>query len=343
MLLVVTTVAAAQAPRTATLRSPLSLQDALEQLQRQTGNAVGDLRATKTNPTLQLAHTQGTFWPLLDEIGKASGAGFTLYGPDGGVALIDTPYRAVPTSYSGLFRVSVKRVLASLDLETKSHHVQTSLDVAWERALQPFYLEVASLEVTDAKGKQRVDARGQISVAGRSATELDLRLPAPPRSTPRLAMLEGRLAVIGPSRMLDFTFDKLAPLGADDKPRRLTQDGVSVSLTRLSVGRERWRVDVLIENPPGGPSFDTFQSWLDNNRIALVREEGGKKEVWTPGPSDEQQLGDPSPRRAHVSYYFPIERTSRAGLPADWVLHYRTPGRIVQLDVPFEFRDIPLP
>lgn len=327
-------------PRSATLEGPLSLDEALSRLRAQTGNSVGDLRSQKTNPTLALPRSAGHFWPLLDAIGKASGIGFTPYGNDG-VALVDTPYQAVPTAYSGLFRLSLKGVTTSLNFDTRAHFCHLALDVAWEPHLQPFYLDPGTVDVSYGGQKQSVNVRGQVSVAGRTATEIDLRLPAPPRSTPRIASLEGRLAVIAPSRLLDFSFDKLAPIAKGAKPRQLTEDGVTVSLNRLSAARDRWSVEVKIENPPGGPAFETFQSWLDNNKIWLERQENGKTIVWPHDPAEEQ-VQQVTARRAQVSYHFPLGER-RPGNLADWTLRYRTPARIVQLDVPFKLEDIQLP
>lgn len=338
------------APRTATIKA-MTLQGALKELQTQTGNQVHDRRANRTDPMLALSRGNGPFWPLLDTIGQSTGIGFTPYGPDGTVALVDAPYRAVPIAYSGLFRLALKRIALSHDFESMTHSCHVTLDVAWEPHFRPFYLDTGTLTATyapDAKGKTRtekVSQRGQQPIAGRGATELEVRFPAPERTSPRIDRLEGSLSVLGPTRMLDFSFDRLAPLTVDQRPREAMQDGVKVSLTRVVAGRERWSFDVLIENPPGGPVLESYQSWLDNNRLALVHEANGKRLVWTSDPNEEQQLGQVTARRAAVRYHFPIESGKRlpmGGLSA-WSLHYRTPARLVQLAVPFTFRDVPLP
>lgn len=337
-------------PRTATLKAT-TLQGALKELQAQTGNAVRDQRTSRTDPTIALSQATGRFWPLLDALGKATSVGFTPYGADGSIALVDAPYRVVPTAYSGLFRLTLKRIAISQDFEAKAHSCVVALDVAWEPHFKPFYLDVGKLTVTyapDALGKTKtemVSQRGQQPIAGRGATEVELRLPAPVRSSPRIERLEGNLSVLGPTRMLDYTFDRLAPIAAGERPRTATQDGVKVSLTRAVAGRDRWSFDVLIENPPGGPVFESFQSWLDNNHAALVYEANGKRVIWTADPSEEQQLGQVTARRAAVRYHFPIETGKQlptGGLGA-WSLHYRTPARLVQIAVPFAFKDVPLP
>jgi hypothetical protein len=332
-------------PKTARLTdSSLTLRQALDQLRVQTGNRVRDLRSTPADVPVKLKTTEGHFWPLLDEIAQASGIGLTTYGPDGSIALVDAAYRPLPVTYSGLFRITCKRVATSVDFETKAHLLHGSLDVAWEPRFQPFYLDLRALTATYPDGKQVTNnEHGAVMVAGRSATELDVRLPAPSREATRIERLSGRLTVIGPIKMLDFRFSKLEPIRTKDEARQATEDGVTVRLTRLMAGRDRWSVDVQIENPPGGPVFESYQSWLDNNRIELVRKDEGKELVWTPAPSEEQQLGQLTARQAHIRYHFPIESGKNVGKLGDWTLRYRTPGRIVQFDVPFELKDLPLP
>ena len=47
--------------------------------------------------------------------------------------------------------------------------------------------------------------------------------------------------------------------------------------------------------------------------------------------------------RAAIRYRFRDKTGSPAGRPEDWRIVYRTPGRIVEFTVPFEFKDIRLP
>ena len=44
-----------------------------------------------------------------------------------------------------------------------------------------------------------------------------------------------------------------------------------------------------------------------------------------------------------VTYSFPLSAKENKGPLSDWTLVYRTPGRIVELDVPFAFKDLALP
>jgi hypothetical protein len=336
----------ALAPRPVTFSKPaLRLQDALAELTKATGNAVADQRRQPTHPEIPLPAGATTFWPALDAIGKASGFGVHL--ADGGVALTDAPYRPLATAYGGLFRVAVRRVALVRDEETQTRHCKLSLDVAWEPRFQPFYLDIKKLHVTfapDAKKQMLEDTvlgRGPAHVAGRSAIDLDVQTAAPHRSCPKIASLEGTLWTVGPSKMLPFAFGKLVVQKPGQKPVPQTQTQEEVAVTLASIRRtgDTLLVKIQIDNPKGGPSFDSYQSWLDNNRIVLVQE--GKKQRSLAGTRSGDRV---DARRAKVEYEF--TESAAQPLPASlggWTLRYETPARIVELTTPFAFKDLALP
>lgn len=336
----------ALAPRPVTFSKPtLPLQDALAELTKATGNAVADQRRQPTRPEIALPTKAMTFWPALDAIAKASGIGVHL--ADGGVALTDAPYRPRSTAYGGLFRVAVRRVAVVRDEETQTRHCQLALDVAWEPRFQPFYLDIKKLHVTfapDAKKhvlEDTVLGRGPAHVAGRSAIDLDVQTAAPDRTCPMIASLEGTLWAVGPSKMLAFAFGKpvLQKPGQKPLPQTQTQEEVAVTLASIRRTGDTLLVKIQIENPKGGPRFDSYQSWLDNNRILLVQD--GKKKRSLAGTRSGDRL---EARRAEVDYEF--TESAAQPLPATldgWTLRYETPARIVELTTPFTFRDLSLP
>ena len=171
-------------------------------------------------------------------------------------------------------------------------------------------------------------------VAGRSAAEIELLLPAPPRQSPSIASLEGSFKFLGPSKMLTFRFDKIKADAA------LQQEEVSVGLNKVNEGLDRWLLTVQIDNPEGTPAFESFQTWLDNNRVMLVKATGSKPQTWTPEPNETVHFANP--RKAVVEYAFTLPKKENRKL-ADWTLEVRTPGRIVELIVPYRFKDVPLP
>src|ERR1043166_6877195 len=325
----------------------LPFAKALGELMEKTGNSIRDERKQIENPKVSLPMGPTTFWPALDEIGRASGVGFSAYGD--GVVLTDTPYRAVPTAYGGIFRVAHRRTTLVRDEETDSRHCQLALDVTWEPRFQPFYVDLKQAKVTfapDAKGKQLVEegrGRGKVPAPGRSTTELDVQTAAPDRTSPKIASVEGTVWALGPSKMLTFTFDKLAiQKAAFKEPPTKTEDGVTVSILGIKPVRdEAILVKVKIDNPKGTVSFDSHESWIDNSRMALIKMVGGKQRVLVPVGISASTLQWP---RAQVEYEF--NATEGQALPTSldgWTLTYVTPGRIVEVTANFKLENLKLP
>jgi hypothetical protein len=325
-------------------KTKATVAEALEQLAVQTGNRVVDRRKNKTDAPLQLSVRDVPFWQALDAIAKASGAGVSLYEADGSIALVDRPASKVASVYSGVFRLAMRKVVATRDEEAGTHTCSLHVEIAWEPRVQPFYLELGSaagpvtaIYAPDAQGNKSrkvvLPGRTPIPVPGRAAVEDILHLPAPDRSSPKIDSLKGSLRVVSPTKMLTFVFDP--------KTTTLDQDGVKVTLKRPT--RDPWSVDVYIENPPGGPKFESYQSWLDNNTIHLEKGEGADKVIFRPNATDEMELEPLTATRAAIRYRFRDKGGPPPGRPEDWRIVYRTPGRIVEFAVPFEFKDVRLP
>jgi hypothetical protein len=327
-------------PRPLTL-PPQSITAAqfLSQLEMQTGNAVADRRTRKHDQPLALEFDKVPFWQALDQFAARANCGYTAYGNDGGVALIDATRRSHYVSYHGITRTALKRRAVAQDSDADTATCTIHLDVAWEPRFQPFYVGVGPVSAAYVpRGvakelKVQAPGRGQLPVAGRSAVEVELHLPAPPRQSPAIASLEGSFKFIGPSKMLTFRF-------ADIKANAvLEQEKVSVRLTKVKEGLDRVLIDVQIDNPEGTPVFESYQTWLDNNRISLVKGDGAKQSTWSPEPNETILVE--TNRRAVLQYAFLV--TKGKGKLTDWTLVYRTPGRIVELAVPYRFKDVPLP
>jgi hypothetical protein len=325
------------APSFLTLKGEATVGDFLATAAKQTGNTVEDRRQTKSKQTLNLDFDKVPFWPALDRFCQLAGCAYTAYGDSGGIALIDGTRRSPHVSYHGITRTTLTRVAVMRDLASAVHTCALHLDVAWEPRFQPYYLGVGSVSAMYAAGASgkvqtvKAPARGQMPVAGRAASgEIVVHLPAPERSSPAIDLLEGTFTFLGASKMLTFRFREIKSDAA------LQQDEVSVRLTKVKEGIERWQIEVQIDNPEGTPVFESFQTWLDNNRILLVKTVAGKTRALTPEPFETVHLE--TNRKAVVEYAFKAE-----GKLADWALVYYTPGRIVELTLPYSFKNVPLP
>jgi hypothetical protein len=142
------------------------------------------------------------------------------------------------------------------------------------------------------------------------------------------------LRVIAPSRMLHLSFDPLDQL-EKKAPVAVTQDGMTCKMTKVVLNNDRWSVQVALDYPPGGPTFESFQSWVVNNEMTLESKDGTKHLA-----SNSYVLESSTSRRAVLTYHF---TDKNRGKPEDWKVTYRTPASIVEIPLNFTFKDIRLP
>ena len=330
----------------------IPLSQALADIAKQTGIRVEDARGP-ADETISVDLRRVPFWRALDSIADTAKARVSLYPTSGRIALERRAanYRRPPISYEGRFRLCVKKVTATRDAEiskTDPHAGSTSIaiEVAWDPELLPLYLE------TRPHGVRAVDDRNNVltvpdegsslaPVDGRIALGIDLHLPALPRRIESLRSLEGELSMIGPSKMLHFTFDtldRLAQANPNDPERRLTQEKVSCHILKVTLDRQRWTIQVALDYPPVLKQLDTNQSWVVNNEMALESPDGKKRFVHT-----NYILESATARRAIVSYHFRDKGGLERGKAGNWRVTYRTPADLIEVPIKFSFKDIALP
>jgi hypothetical protein len=336
------------APRTITIqKKSITLEVALTEISQQTGITVMDRRRDKeTSPKFALDLTKATFWEAVDEIALKADLRISFYEKDGALAFVDGPHKTLPVSHSGVFRVAVKRLLSLLDLEADHHVWMLHLEIAWEPRFQPLFLEMQpdSLVVKDGKGgelKSIPGGGGRVPVTRPLTMETQVRVEAPTKPTDKIAVLKGAMTMVGPSKMLNFTFDNLAKIdpGKKEQVRKETQEGVTAYLREFRVEPEIWTFGLLLEYPQDGPDFESFESWLVNNQIFLEKKNGKGRFAANGGYDIDEQGG----HKAILNYRFIDDNNLTLGKPEDWKLIYRTPGTIVKFPIQFEFKDLPVP
>jgi hypothetical protein len=339
------------AARPFTLKSEgIAISDALKELGKQTGLVVHDRRKFPAKAKIKLDLKDATAWQALDVIARAAEASVSLYQPDAEMALVDGPPPPPTISYRGLFRTSIKRISVERDLEAKSRSCLVQLETVWEPRFQPFLLDAGPCEITFSPDKQGKTLQGQqpskgyTSVTGRTSLEFEVRVPAPDRSSAQIDSLRGKLSVIGPSKMLTFTFEKLTEIPKPAQAQKLVQEGITVTLNKLQVEDDRWMLEVVLDYPPGGPKFESFQSWLGNNKIYAENvKSGGKQRLMN--VSGDEEIVRLTSSNAVIRYYLtnPGKKIPGIGNPGDWRLVYYTPGRIVEVQASFSFKEVALP
>jgi hypothetical protein len=163
-------------------------------------------------------------------------------------------------------------------------------------------------------------------------------LPGLPRSADKIRLLKGEFSIRGSSRMLTFEFGTLDKLGAAKAPPPKTLDGVTVTVKPVKLKGRHWTVRVTTQLPPGGADFESHESWAVQNQAYLLNKDGR-----TRLPSSGYAQLSSTSRKAVFDYHFEDTPRRKRGEPSEWRLVYRAPAGIVEVPIPFEFKNVPLP
>ncbi len=278
----------------------------------------------------------------MDAIAKEADLKVVLDPREGKAGLVGGPYREIPTSYSGIFRLTIHRLMMVRQFdageEGEAQYCIAYMQLAWEPRFQPFLIssQPESLVVQDDKGRplqtQEAD-RGQAPISSKMRMELPVRLPAAPRSAAKYGLLKGTFSVLGAGKMLTFTFGNLG----DKKTRgeSKTQEGVTVKVSQIKTDDEPWTVGFSMKYPGENAKLESFQSYLVNNEAFLLDKDGKR---WAANGGSEIDQNELTTRHFWVE-----EDKKKLGKGGDWTLVYRTPGQMTELPIKFEFKDVPLP
>jgi hypothetical protein len=344
LLLLTTTAAAGPPPELAPKRVKLveksyDVADVLSAIKEQTDNPrLFDRRSAGAAGKVTIGFADLSFWEAVDRLAKELGARVSPFAEEG-VTLVDGPRHVGKIAYAGICRAEIQTIDVRLDATTGGRTCAIEMEIAWEPRFEPLYLwldEVAGSYGPDAAGKVQAFQRSArvLQPASRGAARVDVTLDGPERSVGKIEKMDVRVGFLGPTKMLRFAFE--GPKKEDAK----SQSGVEVKIVEVNAKPKapRWTIKVLILNPEKTPNFESFQSWIDNNRIHL--EKDGALKTWSP-KSEDQQIDELSSRRAAIRYGF--DGAANRGDLSKWTLVLRTPGPIVEFALPFQFRDVPLP
>jgi hypothetical protein len=329
----------------------IRLSEALQQLQKQSGNAITDLReqlgAEVTNPSLDLDLKDKTFFEALDDIVRQAQVGTSFFTGDGSIgitagAAYDAPAGAAPATvrrliqYSGPFRIELQQLNLSRDFQTGAAVAQVRLEAAWEPRLRPMLmaLKADELKVRDDQNKEvkpqvAKEADEVVVRPENPVAEINLNLEAPERAAKKISSLRVKADVTIPAGIRVFKFPSLAAKDVTAK-----QGEVTVTLRETEVDEQVWKVNVELAYPGEGPAFESYRQGLFNNRLWLQRADGSRfahNGGFSNTSTDGGKLG--------FEYLF----VDAPGKPADYQLVYETPSKVITIPLEFEFKDIPLP
>jgi hypothetical protein len=330
----------------------IRLSEALQQLQKQSGNALTDLReqfgAEVTNPALNLDVQDKPFFEALDRIVGLAAVGLDFSTGDGTIGIIGGPPADAPAAksarpaaaplvqYNGPFRIEIQRLDVTREFKTGAATATIQIETAWEPRLRPMLLKLMydKLKIVDDQ-KQEVKPQAEneadevVIRPENPVAEINLNLLAPDRAARKLSSLRVQAEVTVPAGLRTFKFPSLT-----QKDVTLKQGDVSVTLVDTEVDEQTWKVNVNLVYPGEGPAFESYRQGLFNNRLWLQRADGSRFEHnggFSNTSSDGGKLG--------FEYLF----VDAPGKPADYQLVYETPSKVITIPLEFEFRDVPLP
>jgi hypothetical protein len=319
----------------------IRLSDALQQLQKQTGNPISDLREQQgteaTNPSFDLDLKDVTFHEALDEIARRAQVAISAFTGDGSVGITTgKPPEKALIQYVGAFRVGLREFSERRDYQTGMATANAAFEVAWEPRLRPMLLALKAdqLVVKDDQGRVvkaqvMTEATDVVLRPENPVAEININLDAPERSAVKLAQVTVKADLTLPAGVKIFRFPSLAKEDVVIK-----QDEVTVTLQKTEIDEQIWKVDVVLSYPGEGPAFESYRQGLFNNRLWLETADGARFEHnggFSNTGTDGGKLG--------FEYLF----VDVPGKPADYRFVYETPSRVITTPLEFTFKDVPLP
>jgi hypothetical protein len=328
---------------TLTLHGRMKISRILAEIQKQTGNAIGDLPRTPAasipDPEFTVEFDKTPFWTGLDSLLDQAQLSVYPYGQPKGLQIVprgpaDLP-RTGRAALSGPFRIEPVRVVAKRELRSSSPSgLQVALEVAWEPRLRPISIKqrMADLKVVDSNGNSLAaeDAQAEKEAypgPGNSAVELDIALAMPKQPVKQIASLKGALRAIMLGKTETFKFTDLLK-GKQEK--RIGAAIVTVDEVRKN--GDAWEVFVRLSFDSAGDALESHRNWVVQNE-AFLEDEMGKAIQ-----PDSMETTSRTEKEIGMGYVFGM-----ADLPKNASFVYKTPGVVVTNEYPYEVRGVKMP
>lgn len=328
------------APTTVTLlEKDKPLGGIVAELSKRVGMTItADPVLTKSKCTIEV--NGQSLWDSLETLATNCNAKIVL--SDGGrkIALQPKGEGHFISSIHGPFRLVASQVVGKTLLEygTTSHEVY--LNLHWEPRY-PVYRVAASPRITkafDDRGRP-LEAKSTIAWVqpDGAKTELKLSIHGLTAESKQIAVLAGTYRVTASAKILAFRFDSLQT----SLPIVQSQEKVGVSLKRIVSDEDSWIFELELLYPIGQPIFESFEAevWLRDNRPRLISPDASKTYEATGYEYSilEEKGGG---RKVIAKYSFP---GAASPLAKGWSLIYETPAPLIEFDVPFELKNLPIP
>lgn len=340
-------------PSTVTITDKISIANALTQVKQQTSNDVSFVDGVPdeySSKEIELNLENTPFWPAIKTIMKKGSLEVAVYsGEAGQLKLVPRNFQeldnannagqaktsAMPNAQAGIFNVEVTRVVSSRSLDQPNNsHTTLALRIRWEPRIQPISVDLAlaNLKIIDEFGKP-ISVLNEEAVVSQMVQpeipELEFNVPLMlvDRQIEEIKSIEADINAVLPGRVETFKFKNIGDMevGAEQD-----KAGVIVSFGGISKNEDLFGVQVNVGFTDAGEATESYHSWIYDNKILLVDQEGNEHPFV--GLESSAQTND----RMGILYYFEVD-------PKNCTMVYKTPAAIVKQPIKVKLEKIPLP
>ncbi len=272
-------------PALVTLTGEMSLADAMNALEEQTGNKTTGYE--RRGGQVSVDFDKAPYWQALDEILDQASLNINEFGgATNALVLTARPdsemSRADSGVYSGVFRLEPLRLEAQPTMRSCFRNsMRLTIGVTWEPRIAPIALrqQMSEVTITDDQGDTLEVTGNQATInasaeTGMSAVEFGIPLPLPSRDSKRIASLTGRFTAQVPGRVEAFEFADIK----DSRDVEQERAGVVVTFERLRKNVDLYEVRMALRFDEAANALESHRGWVYRNEAYLLDKDGNQIE-----------------------------------------------------------------
>jgi hypothetical protein len=331
-------------PSTVSLAGDFSVKEIVQQIEKQTGNAVSiaELSEEQLNQRSTVKIENAPFWSAIGDVEQTNLA--ASFDKETGLLTLSsgTPQGSESvTKIDRSFRIVASPLEPRGGTDDPATLLSTQLRILCEPRLRPLFLKYETNDFKLSRGDsgQKIEpfnAGAKIEVPlGNGGREATLALSFLSRSPqPEKASIEGKVSILIAASEQPISFRNLGRAKRVSRRR----GGVTVTINDVNFQSSSpkdhdARVQLRVSYDLGAHAFESHQTWVFHNRVFLV--DPGGKEHGPNGGFTTLHQGDGS---VAIEYSF-------KNLPADtakWNFVYVAPTLLINVEIPIALSEIPI-
>ena len=329
------------APTFVKLVGKYTVEEALQQIKRQTGNDVVVAERFVSNEEFDLNWANVEFWQAMNELMQMAKIGIDQYASQkpGQIVLTQLPQDAqvskLPFDSSKIFQAQVTRIDSSVNLLRPNLDFTTiNLLVRWEPRLLPISVDIpmSNVSVKDEFGDDVLLDNQKEVIYGMVQPEIpeiefSLRLPRIDRQVESLEKLSLKVEAVLPGQPELFRIKNMGKLEAG---KRFEKAGANLVFGGTRKNEDVYAVRLSLSFDEENNALESHQGWVFQNEVYLQDQQGNREDALSLETLRQDN------EKVTIQYYFLSD-------PKEKTLFYRTPTSIIKMPVKMELKRIPLP